>query len=74
MQNHVLITNSEDWMIERKRQALTGQERDVYIKENIAAEFTMWVEKRGMVQGFKIGVAVGLAVAVVVLAIVKLTM
>lgn len=74
MQNHVLITNSEDWMIERKRQAMTGQERDVYIKENIAAEFTMWVEKRGMVQGFKIGVAVGLAVAVVVLAIVKLTM
>lgn len=74
MQNHVLITNSEDWMIERKRQALTGQEREVYIKERIAAEFTMWVEKKALVQGFKIGVAVGLAVAVVVLAIVKLTM
>lgn len=74
MDKHILITNSDDWMNERKRQTITGQERDVYIKERLAAEFTMWVEKKALVQGFKIGVAAGLGIAVVVLAIVKLTM
>jgi hypothetical protein len=74
MDKHILITNSEDWMNERKRQNITGLERDVYIKERIAAEFTMWVEKKALLSGFKYGVVAGLGVAVVVLAIVKLTM
>jgi hypothetical protein len=74
MDKHILITNSDDWMNERRRQTMTGQERDVYIKERLAAEFTMWVEKKAILSGFKYGVVAGLGIAVVVLAIVKLTM
>lgn len=71
MEKEILINNSEDWMLERKRQTLTGKERDVYIKERLAAEFTMWVEKRALVQGFTFGVIAGLGGAVIVLALVK---
>ena len=71
MDKHILITNSDDWMNERKRQTITGQERDVYIKERLAAEFTMWVERRSLVMGFTVGLASGLAASVVIAVLAK---
>jgi hypothetical protein len=72
MTDKVLITDQDDWMRERLRHETGGERHNVYIQERLVAEFTNWVERRSMVTGFKVGIVVGLGVAVVVLAIVKL--
>jgi len=67
----ILIESPMQWL-KAQQSNILGKNRNIYVKEEIVAEFSKWAIKSAMIDGFKWGFGAGLTVAVILAVFTKL--